>query len=271
VLLGVLAGADARDEATAAGSGKAASDYTTFLDRGGLRGARIGVARAKLFGYSRQADKLVAEAIDTLKRLGAEIIDPAEIPHLGEYDDAELAVLLYEFKADLNAYLVGLGPQAPARTLEDLIAFNEQHRDRELPYFGQELFQQAQEKGPLTEAAYVEARAHCQRLSRDEGLDVVFREKKLDALVAPTGSPPWLIDLVNGDHFLGASSTPAAVSGYPSITVPVGYSFGLPVGMTLIGPAWSEGTLLKLAYAYEQEAKPRRPPRFLPTADLTAP
>jgi amidase len=247
-LLGVLAG----------------KDYRASLDPAGLRGARIGVARKKVFGYSPEADALVAAAIDVLQRQGAVIVDPADIPHLGEYDDSELSVLLYELKADLATYLANWAPGASVKTLADVIAFNEANKSREMPYFGQELFIQAQEKGPLTDQAYLDALAKDQRLSRTEGLDAVFAELNLDAIVAPTGSPPWPTDLVNGDHFLGASSTPAAVAGYPSVAVPVGYSFGLPVGMSFIGKAQSEALLLKLAYAYEQAAKPRRAPRFLP-------
>lgn len=268
-LLGVLAGVDPDDAATAAAGGHIEADYTKFLDPNGLKGARIGVARAKFFGYSAVTDKLVQAALDAMKQAGAVIVDPADIPHAGEYDDAEFTVLLYEFKADLNAYLAALGGQAPNKTLADLIAWNEQNHDRELAYFGQEIFTMAQDKGPLTDDAYIEALAHCRRLSRTEGLDVVFAKEKLDAIVAPTGSPAWTTDLVNGDHFLGASSTPAAVSGYPSISVPVGYVRGLPVGMSFIGTAWSEPTLIRLAYAYEQAVKPRRAPRFLATADLS--
>jgi amidase len=268
-LLGVLAGSDPDDPATAEAGTRGQTDYTTFLDPNGLKGARIGVARAKFFGYSTATDRLVEAALDVMRQAGAVLIDPADVPHSGEYDDAEFTVLLYEFKADLNAYLAGLGPSAPNKTLADLIAYNEQHKDREMPYFGQEIFQRAQEKGPLTDDAYIEALARCRRLSRSEGLDVVLAQHKLDALVAPTGSPPWTTDLVNGDHFLGASSTPAAVAGYASITVPVGYAHGLPVGMSLIGAAWSEPTLIRLAYGYEQAAKPRRAPRFLATADLS--
>ena len=249
VLLGVLAG----------------RDYSTSLDPAGLRGARIGVARKKVFGYSPEADALVEAAIAVLKGQGAVVVDPADIPHLGDYDDSELTVLLYELKADLAADLAAWAPpRAAVKTLADVIAFNEANRAAEMPYFGQELFLRAQEKGPLTDRAYRDALAKDRRLSRTEGLDVVLARHNLDAIVAPTGSPPWPTDLLNGDHFLGASSTPAAVAGYPSVAVPVGYSFGLPVGMSFIGKANSEATLLKLAYAYEQSAKPRKPPRFLP-------
>jgi amidase len=242
----------------------AAKDYSASLDPDGLRGARIGVARQKVFGYSPEADRLVEAAIEVMRRQGAVIVDPADIPHLGDYDDSELVVLLYELKADLATYLATWAPQANVKTLADVIAFNEANKDREMPYFGQELFLQAQEKGPLTDQPYKDALAKDQRLSRTEGLDVAFAQNNLDAIVAPTGSPPWPTDLVNGDHFLGASSTPAAVAGYASVAVPVGYSFGLPVGMSFIGCANSEATLLRLAYAYEQAAKPRKPPRFLP-------
>jgi amidase len=268
-LLGALAGVDPRDAATAVGRGKAAADYTEFLDPNGLKGARIGVARAKFFGYSSETDALAEAALMAMKRLGAVIVDPADIPHAGEFDDAEFEVLLYEFKADLNAYLAEWAPGAPVRTLADIIAFNEQHRDREMPYFGQDTMEKAEKKGPLTEKAYLKALKTCRALSRAKGLDAVMTTHRLDAIVAPTGGPPWTIDLVNGDHFLGASSTPAAVSGYPSVTVPAGYVFGLPVGMSFIGRAWSEGTLIRLAYAFEQGTKLRRPPRLLATADLT--
>jgi len=268
LLLGALAGPDPRDPATALAPA-AAPDYAQGLDPRALAGARIGVARARVTGYSPPADRLFDAAVAALGDLGAEVVDPADIPHLGEYDEAEFAVLLYEFKTDLAAYLADLGPGAPIASLEDAIAFNERHAARELPYFGQELFALAAEQGPRTARKYRAALARCRRLSRREGLDAVLDGRRLDALVAPTVGPPWPIDLVNGDHFLGASSTPAAVSGYPSVTVPMGYTFGLPVGLTFIGRAWSEARLLGLAYAFEQaQVAPRRPPRFLATAEL---
>jgi amidase len=265
-LLTALAGVDPRDEATAAAADHVA-DYTTALDSGGLKGARIGVAR-DMAGFHPAVDALFEEALAEMKRQGAEIIDPADIPHRKELYDPEYQVLLYEFKADLNAYLASLGPGAPVKTLEEAIAFNEEHRERSMPYFGQEIFIEAQEKGPLTTPEYLEALETCRRLSRAEGLDAVLDEHRLDALVAPTGAPAWTTDLVNGDHFLGGSSTVAAVSGYPSLTVPMGFTFGLPVGMSFMGRAWSEARLIGLAYAFEQATRHRRPPRFLPTAEL---
>jgi amidase len=267
ILLGALTGVDPRDTATQASGGKSFTDYTQFLDQNGLKGARIGVAR-KFFGFSDRVDKLMNEAIDVMKRLGAVIVDPADIPTAGKFDDSELEVLLYEFKADLNQYLASLGPRAPVHTLKEIIAFNERNREKEMPYFGQELFIRAEAKGPLTEKAYRDALKKNLRLSRDEGIDVVMQKNKLDAIIGPTGGPSWTTDLVNGDHFSGSSSTPAAVAGYPNINVPAGYVFGLPVGISFFGRAYSEPTLIKLAYAFEQATKFRRPPQFLPGADL---
>jgi amidase len=203
-----------------------------------------------------------------MKRRGAVIVDPADIPHTGEYDDSELEVLLYELKADLAAYLATRGPQVPVRTLADVIAFNEAHRATEMPYFGQELFLRAQEKGPLTTPAYLEALAKNQRLARTEGIDAVMDEHRLDAIIAPTGGPAWMTDLVAGDHYTGGSSTAPAVAGYPNLSVPLGFVFGLPVGLQFVGRAWSEPALLRIGYAFEQATRHRRPPRFLPTADL---
>ena len=267
ILLGALAGSDPTDPATAAAP-STIPDYTKALDPNGLKGARIGVARA-VFG-SPEGDRLVNAALEVLKAQGAVLVDPIEIPHTRDYGDQEFTVLLYELKSDLNAYLAGLGATSKMKTLADVIAFNDANKEKEMPYFGQETFIQAQEKGPLTDDAYVEALAHCRRMSRAEGVDVAFAKDKLDAIVAPTGAPAWLIDWVNGDcGGGGGNSSIAAVAGYPTITVPVGYSFGLPVGMSFIGKPWTEATLIKLAYAYEQAAKPRKPPRFLPTADLS--
>ncbi len=266
-LLAVLAGADP-DDPTTAGRLRP-NGYAVAVDAAALRGARIGVARTKVTGYSPEADAVFETALVAMREAGAVLVDPAEIPHLGEYDDEEFEVLLYEFKADLETYLKTWAPGASARTLADLIAFNEAHRAEELPYFGQEIFTSAVEKGPLTDKPYRKALAACRKLSRDEGLAALFEKHRLDAVVAPTGGPAWPTDLVNGDHFLGASSTPAAVSGYPSITVPAGFSFGLPVGITFIGRPWAELVLLNLAAAFETATKVRRPPRFLATADLT--
>ncbi|HEX6749305.1 MAG TPA: amidase [Longimicrobium sp.] len=270
-LLSVLAGADPRDPATAAGRGRVQPDYTRFLDPNGLRGARIGVARRRFFGADPHADRVVNAAIADLRRLGAVIVDPADIPHLGEYDEAEFTVLLYDFKADLAQYFASRGPTARVRTLKDVIDFNEREKAKEMPFFGQEIMAMAQEKGPLTDKAYVDARAKCVRLAGREGIDAVMAQHRLDAIVAPTGSLPWEIDLLLGDHGVGGSSTPAAVAGYPNVTVPAGYAFGLPVGISFIGRAWSEPTLIKLAFAYEQGTKHRKPPRFLPTADYANP
>ncbi len=264
-LLTVLAGPDPRDPATAQSAGHVEADYTRFLDPAGLRGARIGVARAKFFGYSDATDRLAEAALGVLRREGAIVVDPADIPHAGSYDDAELEVLLYELKADLNAYLSALGPAAPVRTLADVIAFNEREKAREMPWFAQELFVQAEAKGPLSTPAYRKALATCGRLSRVQGLDAILNRHRLDALVAPTGNPAWPTDLVNGDHFTGGSSTPAAVAGYPSISVPMGQAWGLPVNLSFIGRAWSEPALLRMAYAFEQITMHRKAPRFLPT------
>jgi amidase len=266
MLLNALAGIDPRDRATQTSSGKSHADYTRFLDAGGLRGARIGVAR-KFFGFSERVDKLMSEAIDALKGAGATVIDPADLPSHGKYDDSEFEVLLYEFKADLNKYLAERGAGVP-RSLKELIEFNERNRAREMPYFGQEIFLRAQAKGPLTDKAYLAALAKNQRLSRAEGIDAVMTKNRLDAIIAPTGGPPWTTDLVNGDHFSGGSSTPAAVAGYPNINVPAGYVYGLPVGISFFGRAYSEPVLIRLAYAFEQATKHRRPPQFSTTADL---
>jgi amidase len=264
LLLGAMMGVDPSDPATARSDAHAVRDYTKSLDPAALKGARIGVARKQYFGYSAVADRLVDQAIADMKAQGAVIVDPADIPTASKMDACENEVLLYEFKADLNKYLASRGPSSPVHSLQDLIAFNEREKAREMPFFGQEQLLSAQKKGPLTSPAYVAARTKCRALARTQGIDLVIARHRLDAIVAPTGSPAWTTDLVNGDHFTGASSTPAAVAGYPSITVPAGEAFGLPVGISFIGPAWSEPKLIALAYAYEQAHKHRRPPAFPP-------
>lgn len=265
ILLSALTGQDPRDSVTQASQGKALSDYTRFLDKDGLKGMRLGIAR-KHFGFNDRVDKLMSERLADLKRLGAVLIDPADIPTTGKFDDSELEVLLYEFKADLNVYLAGLGSRTNVRSLRDLIDFNEKNRDKEMPFFGQDLFTKAQEKGPLTSPKYLQALRKNHLLSRTQGIDFVMKRHRLDALVAPTGGPPWPTDLINGDHFTGGYSSASAVAGYPHITVPAGYVFGMPVGISFFGGAYSEPTLIKIAYAFEQGTKARQPPKFLPSA-----
>lgn len=271
VLLAAIAGPDPEDAATRAARAKGAATFTASLRANGLAGARIGVVRNRLFGYSPAADQIAEAAIADMKKAGAVIVDPANMPTLGKFDESELDVLLYEFKADLNRYLTWLGPASPVHGLSDIIAFNDAHKDEELRFFGQEIMLQAQKKGPLTEARYKADLAKDLRMSRAEGIDAVMAKFRLDALVAPTGGPAWVTDLVNGDGGTASApgpSTVAAVAGYPHITVPAGFYRGLPVGISFVGRAWSEPTLIRLAYAYEQATRHRRPPRFLPTAEL---
>jgi amidase len=259
-LLAAMQGVDRADPASVASRPYATRDYRAALDANALRGARIGVARRKYFGYHAATDALIARAIADMQARGAVIVDPADIATADRLDACEMPILLHEFKTDLNAYLAARGGTAKVHSLEELIAFNEREKAREMPYFGQELFVQAQRTPGLMAPAYRAALATCRRLSRAEGIDAVMRQHRLDALVAPTGSPAWKTDLVNGDHFLGASSTPAAVAGYPSITVPAGFVEGLPVGISFIGRAWTEPRLIALAYAYEQATRHRRAP-----------
>ena len=262
-LLDVIAGTDVRDPATK--GARRATNYRESLQRDGLAGKRIGVMR-NFFGFDDRVDALMEDAIKAMEAAGATIVDGATLPTRGQFGDAEFEVLLYEFKAGVEAYLTSLGPAAPMKSLKDLIAFNEAHAAQEMPYFGQDLFLKSEAKGPLTDRIYLAAKAKARRLSRTEGLDKVFVGKKVDAVIAPSGGPAWLTDLVNGDYGTGGSSGPAAVSGYPSITVPAGFVRGLPVGVSLIGPAWSEGPLIAMAYAYEQQTQARRPPQYLPGA-----
>jgi amidase len=267
ILLGVLAGADANDDVTKDAATKGLADYTKVLDPNGLKGARIGVVRAKLMGYHPATDALVEAAIADMKKLGATIVDPADIPHVGEYDATELDVLEYEFKTDLAKYFAWLGPKSPVKSLDDLAAFDKAHADRELQVFGQEIVESSAKRGPLTDAKYKDALARNRRLAGAEGIDAVMNRLKLDALIAPTGPPAWVTDWVSGDHYLGSATTPAAVAGYPHITVPAGQVSGLPVGLSFFGRAWSEPLLIKFAYAYEQATHHRAAPAFLATIE----
>lgn len=289
ILLGALAGEDARDPATAVSSRQSPvnskakhladnslttghrslfTDYVQFLHKDGLRGARIGVAR-QYFGKYPKVDAIMEASLAAMRTLGAELIDLAAPLPDDEIGEHELEVLLYEFKADLNAYLASLGPGAPVKSMAEVIAFNDAHADLAMPFFGQERMTQAQAKGPLSEEVYLNALATSKRLAGAEGIDKALAAQQLDAIVAPTTGPAWPIDLVNGDHSIGSCTTPAAVAGYPHITVPAGSVFGLPVGLSFFAGAWSEPALLRLAYAFEQATQARRAPQFLPTADLT--
>jgi len=264
-VLGALVGVDPRDPATQASSGRLQTDYVKFVDINGLRGARIGVPRDGYFGYSPKADAIVNQALDVLKSGGAVIVDPVKIPNFDRaaLTAAELIVLQYEFKAGVNAYLASVAPGAHVRTLDDVIQFNKRNPRDNLPYFGQEWLERSQAKGELTEAEYHEALEKCRRLAGKEGFDAAMDEQQLDAMVAPTTTPAWPVDLINGDQFRGSSAKSAALAGYPLVSVPAGAAMGLPVGITFMGRAWSEPTLIKLAYAFEQATKARKPPQYL--------
>ena len=266
LLLGVLAGIDDRDPATRAAAGRGQSDYTRYLDANGLRGARIGIAR-QYFKISPAVDAIMNDCVDQMKKAGATVIDPTDLPTFETWRETENTVLLYEFKADLNRYLAARGGKI--KTLADCIAFNREHRREEMPYFEQELMEQAQEMGALDEKEYKNALSTNRRLTRKEGIDAVVAKYRLDAIVGPTSGPAFLTDYVCGDRIDSGCASPPAVAGYPHITVPAGLIFGLPVGISFFGTAWSEPKLIKLAYAFEQIRHARRRPGFLPTAHLT--
>jgi amidase len=264
ILLGALTGIDADDSATAESREHSYTDYTQFLKEDGLRGARIGIAR-RTFGFNEDVDKVMEAALETMRRQGAVLVDPAPIESAGKFGESEFTIFLYELKADLNAYLAKLGPNAPVKTLKDIIEFNEKNSAKEMPYFGQDTFLKSEEKGPLTTQEYIDAVAKARDLARKEGIDATMDKNNLDALIGPTGGPAWLTDHINGDSFGGGSSSTAAVAGYPNITVPAGFVHGLPVGISFFGRAWSEPVLLRVAYAFEQATKARKAPGFAPT------
>ncbi len=270
-LLGVLAGADPRDPATARSvargdyTGNNTGDYTRFLDPQRLRGARLGVVRT-MFGAHDGVNAVIDTALRAMQNAGAVLVDSVGIPNADKYGEAELVVLLTEFKVGLARYLAEFAPGAPVASLEELIAWNRRHRDRVMPWFGQELFERAQATGGLQSPAYLEALAACRRYARADGIDAVLAEHRLDALVAPTCGPAWLTDVVNGDASGAGFTSPAAVAGYPHLTVPAGFVGGLPVGLSFVGPAYSEGLLLGLGFAFEQATQARRAPRFAATA-----
>lgn len=269
VLLTAITGIDARDPLTMESRKHRRPDYTEFLDSDGLKGARVGVAR-QFFGFNPDVDRLMTDALEVFKGLGATLVDPANIETHGKFNDSEFEVLLYEFKADLNEYLARIDPKITTRSLAALIEFNEANKEREMPFFGQEIFHMAEEKGPLTDRKYRDALEKNHRLSRKEGIDATLAKHRVDVLIAPTGSPAWPTDLINGDHFTGGYSSASAVSGYPHITVPLGYVHGLPVGISFFGGAWSEPSLIRYAYAFERATKARKPPQFLAGPLLTA-
>jgi amidase len=264
LLLDAIAGNDPSDPATR-DADRHLTDFTKGLDAGGLKGARIGVVR-KLAGFSPEVDAVLAQNIAALRAAGAEVIDPVESPNLGKYDDAELTVLEFEFKHDLDAYLAALPDSAKApRSLAGLIAFDEREKAREMPWFGQELFEQSSKRGSLDDKTYRAALAKAKKLAGAQGIDAALKKYKLDALIAPTMGPAWFTDWVNGDHTAGGSSSPAAVAGYPDVSVPAGLVHGLPVGLSFFGTAWSDAKLIRYAYAFEQATHARRPPQFLPS------
>jgi amidase len=268
ILLGIACGVDPRDSATAASEGRSQADYTRFLDPAGLEGARLGIVR-NIPGFDERVTKLFDQAIADLKAAGAVIVDPANLPNMDSgsvFQELPTIVLNYEFKANINRYFASLGPNAPVKSLAELIRFNDAHREQEMPFFGQERLVISEATTSLEAGEYRNAVETIQRLTRAEGIDAVMNQHRLDALVAPTTAPAWLTDHIRGDRFDGGDSAgTAAIAGYPDITVPMGLVSGLPVGISFFGRAWSEPTLLRIAYAYEQATKRRQPPTLLPT------
>lgn len=264
ILLGALVGVDPGDPAATTHGEVIITDYREYLHADALRGARIGIPREVHTGYSEKVDVIFAGVVEILKSLGAVVIDPTNLPSAKQMQtsDAEMTVLLFEFKHNLDVYLSALGPDASIHSLEDAIAFNRDHASDEMPFFAQELFEMAQEKGPLSEQMYLDARAECLKMARDEGIDAVMREHNLDALCMPTAEPAWKIDLIDGDHSMGGASQPAALAGYPAISVPAGYTFRLPIGVTFMGLARTEPKLIGYAYAFEQATRVRRAPTY---------
>lgn len=260
ILLGAIAEFDSNDAETHIDKGEIFNDYTQFLDKAGLKGMRIGIA-SQMIGFDARVDELFKQAVEVLKANGAEIVEKAEFEHNRKWGGPSYQVLLYEFKADLNKYLHE-HPLAPLKSMEEIIEFNKANADKEMPWFAQEIFLQAQEKGDLTTEEYVTALSDSKKFAGKEGIDKVMEEHNLDAIIAQTNGPAWTIDWVNGDHFSGGSSSPAAISGYPNVTVPMGFIHGLPVGISFFGKAWSEPKLLKIAYAFEQATKHRKAPDF---------
>lgn len=263
IMLGVLAGADERDKSTQYKRRTAYHDYTKFLIKDGLSGARIGIAR-NMLGTDKKVIDLFESCLDIIREMGAVLIDPTDMPNIDDIDQSELEVLLYEFKSGLNSYLSDLGPRSKVHSMEEVIQFNEDHKNLVMPYFGQEYMLAAIEKGPLTSNDYREALSKNRRLTRKEGLDAIIKEERLDAIVVMTGGPAWMVDFANGDpgSWDMRSTSPAAVAGYPHITIPAGYIFNLPVGISFFTKAWREPTLLRIAYSLEQEMQVRERPKY---------
>lgn len=269
ILLSAMTGIDSTDALTTESREHSHPDYTKFLDPKGLRGARIGIARQYFRSRNERVTRSIEAALQSLKDAGAVLVDPINLPSFSKIGDAEFQVMLFEFKDGIERYLASRGPECQLKNLADLIAFNEKHADKELAHFGQETFLRAQEKGSLTDRAYLDALEKCHKLSRTEGIDTAMEEHELDAIVAPSGGPAHRTDLLWGNRDTGGSSSPAAISGYPSITVPIGLVSSLPLGISFFGRAYSEPVLLKLAYAFEQQRGHRLPPQFLESLDTS--